>query len=171
MSETREARPLRMNAYYYSFEPTGVPAIDLILSAVACAGKAYHHTDGWTEPASAEPPFRGTTHAEWIQNAASDAAALFTPFKAQPEPPTPEREARLAQRRKRREEWIRAYLDGAEPERPAARCVWKITRGEILGTWVQPACQDGAIPAPWGTERAKACHLCGQPLVVEASHD
>jgi len=35
---------LRMEAYYYEFEPTGVLEIDLILSAVAHAGKVYHHT-------------------------------------------------------------------------------------------------------------------------------
>lgn len=41
---------LRLSAYYYSFEPTGVESIDRILSAVACAGKSYHHTEYWTEP-------------------------------------------------------------------------------------------------------------------------
>lgn len=45
-------------------------------------------------------------------------------------------------------------------------CVWRITSGP-LGTWVNPTCVEGAIPAPWGTERAKACHLCGAPLKVE----
>ena len=48
-----------------------------------------------------------------------------------------------------------------EPE----RCVWKVTTGP-LGTWALPACLDEAIPAPWGTNRAKACHLCGRPLTV-----
>lgn len=45
-------------------------------------------------------------------------------------------------------------------------CVWRITSGP-LGTWVKPTCVEGSIPAPWGTERAKACHLCGAPLKVE----
>lgn len=66
---------MRMNAYYFGFTPTGAESIDRILSAVACAGKAYHHTEGWTE--SIEPydeNFRGGTCAEWIQNAAKDAA-------------------------------------------------------------------------------------------------
>jgi len=45
-------------------------------------------------------------------------------------------------------------------------CAWRITSGP-LGTWVNPTCVEGAIPAPWGTERAKACHLCGAPLKVE----
>lgn len=64
---------LRMNAYYYGFTPTGVPEIDKILSAVACAGKAYHHTDSWTEE-SEYPPHEGKTPVEWIQNAANAAA-------------------------------------------------------------------------------------------------
>ena len=42
-------------------------------------------------------------------------------------------------------------------------CVWRITTGP-LGTWVKPSCVEGSIPAPWGTERAKSCHLCGSPL-------
>lgn len=61
------------------FEPTGVEAIDLILSAVASAGKGYHHTDGWSEPFNwqgSRAPFRGDSYIEWIQNAANDAAAL-----------------------------------------------------------------------------------------------
>ncbi len=67
---------MRMDAYYYDFTPTGVEAIDRILSAVACAGKAYHHTDNWTEET---PPyetfFRGASPIEWIQSMADDAAA------------------------------------------------------------------------------------------------
>lgn len=66
----------RMDAYYYSFEPTGVEAIDRILSAVACAGKAFHHTEEWNEEATPREHLRGTTPKEWIQNAANDAAAL-----------------------------------------------------------------------------------------------
>ena len=38
---------LRMDAYYYSFEETGCIEVDRVLSAVACAGKAYHHTEDW----------------------------------------------------------------------------------------------------------------------------
>ena len=71
---------LRMSAYYYSFNPTGVPAIDKILSAVACAGKSYHHTEDWNEVAEWEPN-TGKTPAAWIQNAANEAAA---PMKWQP---------------------------------------------------------------------------------------
>jgi len=65
--------PLRMNAYYYGFDPTGVVEIDRILSAVACAGKAFHHTDQWQE-ACEWPPCVGASPVEWIQNAANAAA-------------------------------------------------------------------------------------------------
>lgn len=70
---------MRMEAYYYGFTPTGVEAIDRILSAVACAGKAYHHTDSWTEeiPTPYEPFLRGRCAAEWIQYAAEDAALAY----------------------------------------------------------------------------------------------
>lgn len=71
-------QPLRMDAYYYGFEPTGVREIDVILSAVANAGKGYHHTRGWTdEDMGDQPPFRGKSYVDWIQNAANDAAAAW----------------------------------------------------------------------------------------------
>jgi hypothetical protein len=69
---------MRMEAYYYGFEPTGVEEIDRILSAVACAGKAFHRTDGWcdaTDYGAPEPFLRGASPVQWIQNAANDAAA------------------------------------------------------------------------------------------------
>ncbi len=73
---------LRMSAYYYTFEPTGNHAIDRILSAVACAGKAYHSTESWRDdeewdgtPKAPHPEFGGSCPAEWIQRAANDAAA------------------------------------------------------------------------------------------------
>lgn len=71
-----EKRGLRMNAYYFGFVPTGVELIDRILSAVACAGKAYHHTEDWgSETERYEDVFRGTSPVEWIERAAQDAAA------------------------------------------------------------------------------------------------
>jgi hypothetical protein len=72
-----------MEAYYYSFAPTGVEAIDRILSAVANAGKAFHHTDRWTEDCGARDGLRGESPVEWIQNAANDAAKAL----ALPSPP------------------------------------------------------------------------------------
>lgn len=65
----------RMEGYYYSFNPTGNAAIDKILSAVGCAGKAYHHTRDWNDECSPYEHLRGNTAVEWIQNAADDAAA------------------------------------------------------------------------------------------------
>jgi hypothetical protein len=66
---------LRMRAYYYGFDKTGVPEIDRILSAVACAGKAFHDTDGWNDDCGYTPSgHTGQTPVEWIQNAANVAA-------------------------------------------------------------------------------------------------
>lgn len=61
---------LRMNAYYYGFDTTGVRAIDEILSAVACAGKMYHGTDQWSNQGSDGEP----SEVENIQAAAERAA-------------------------------------------------------------------------------------------------
>ena len=64
----------RMDAYYYSFERTGVDVIDKILSAVACAGKSRHHTQDWGDPDSDlegwYPYHEGPCEEAWIQNAA-----------------------------------------------------------------------------------------------------
>jgi hypothetical protein len=66
---------LRMNAYYYGFGETGVPEIDKILSAVACAGKAYHHTEDWTNDCDgAQRGHTGQCPVDWIWNAAKEAA-------------------------------------------------------------------------------------------------
>ena len=64
-----------MNAYYYSFDSTGSDPVDKILSAVACAGKSFHHTDDWYEHASPQDDHTGGTPIDWIQNAAIEAAA------------------------------------------------------------------------------------------------
>lgn len=37
-----------IDAYYFGFDPTGVPEIDRILQAVASAGCGSHHTDDWS---------------------------------------------------------------------------------------------------------------------------
>lgn len=39
----------RMDAYYFSFERTGIEDVDRILSLVATAGKMYHHTSQWCD--------------------------------------------------------------------------------------------------------------------------
>ena len=66
---------MRMDAYYYSFDKTGNEKIDRILSAVACAGKAYHHTDSWNDDCYTPEGHVGNNPIDWIQNAAKDAAA------------------------------------------------------------------------------------------------
>lgn len=45
LAKAHRRRHGSLNAYYFSFEPTGVDAIDEILAAVAHAGRAYHHTE------------------------------------------------------------------------------------------------------------------------------
>lgn len=67
----------RMNAYYYRFDKTGVECIDKILGAVACAGKAFHHTEEWTEEAFEYDDHTGKTPCDWIQNAANEAASVI----------------------------------------------------------------------------------------------
>lgn len=71
------AYELNMDAYYYSFSQTGVFAIDRILSAVACAGKAFHHTSQWQDECSPYAGHVGVTPIDWIQNAANDAAKTY----------------------------------------------------------------------------------------------
>lgn len=113
-----EPRPLRMDAYYYGFDPTGVRAVDVILSAVACAGKGYHHTDGWTESHMEFGPFRGNSYVEFIQNAAKDAAELLR-----------QRDAEIAALREDKER-----LDWLESERGirSPRLDWMDGDGESL---------------------------------------
>ena len=65
-----------MSAYYYSFDATGARSVDRILSAVACAGKAFHGTEEWTTECEAYiSDTKGNSCVEWIQNAANEAAA------------------------------------------------------------------------------------------------
>lgn len=76
---------LRMDAYYYGFDETGQPDIDLILSAVACAGKSFHHTDQWNDQDSPWPGHSGNSPIEWIGNAALSAAQEMARLKAENE--------------------------------------------------------------------------------------
>lgn len=75
-------RRLRGGAYYYSFAPTGVPEIDLILGAISAAGKSYHHTEQWDEG----EVYDAGTCIDLIQGAANEAAEALrkTPPKEQP---------------------------------------------------------------------------------------
>ena len=74
---------LRMDAYYFGFYETGVREIDEILSAVACAGKGYHHTESWGDKAYDGGP----SYVELIQEAAVRAADKI---KSLPPPPSSE---------------------------------------------------------------------------------
>lgn len=76
---------LRMDAYYYGFDETGVSEVDLILSAVACAGKSFHHTDQWNDEDSPWPGHTGNSPIEWIRNAAASAAQEMARLKAENE--------------------------------------------------------------------------------------
>jgi hypothetical protein len=60
----------RLNSYYFGFDPTGVPEIDLILGAVCHAGKMYHYTERWSDGDEGEP-----SEIDNIQRAANVAAA------------------------------------------------------------------------------------------------
>lgn len=73
-------RALRMSAYYYGFTHTGVEQIDKILSAVACAGKAFHHTDCWNDETFPYEGHTGASPIEWIQNAANEAATVIRAY-------------------------------------------------------------------------------------------
>lgn len=62
-----------LSAAYHDFTPTGNDAVDAILEAVACAGKAYHNTSQWDEPAEYGND-GGPSHWDAIQAAANKAA-------------------------------------------------------------------------------------------------
>lgn len=70
MPTSDDKRRLRMDAYYYGFDATGCAEVDEILSAVAWAGRMYHHTDQWTDDDPSE--------VDRIQVAANDCAAALS---------------------------------------------------------------------------------------------
>jgi hypothetical protein len=58
----------RFQSYYFSFEPTGIGAIDAILSAVAVAGKGSHHTQSWGDESDAYVDRPGLADGESAQD-------------------------------------------------------------------------------------------------------
>ena len=62
-------KELRMDAYYYGFNGTGVRVVDQILSKVAIAGKMYHSTEDWNDTDDGDP-----SPVDYIQDAACEAA-------------------------------------------------------------------------------------------------
>ena len=73
----KQEKKLRMDAYYYGFKETGVREIDEILSAVACAGKGYHHTEDWNDISE----YDKRSPVDRIQDAANNAAKTLTKAK------------------------------------------------------------------------------------------
>ena len=72
------------DAYYYSFDPTGDYRTDVVLHAVAKAGKSYHSTEDWHRDFGPYTDhLRGKSAVEWIQNAAEDAAAASRQMQEQ----------------------------------------------------------------------------------------
>lgn len=132
---------MRMRAYYFGFSSTNVELIDRILSAVACGGKAYHHTEDWGHDCEPWETFhRGNSVAEWIQRAAEDAAADLTAKEAllkDYERQMAEKDEALAMLERRLREADAALSDHSLPERatqgdPAGRPVGS-GRVESLG--------------------------------------
>lgn len=78
---------LKLHAYYYSFASTGQREIDLILHAVAKAGKAFHNTSQWIDDGMTGfyEHCDGDTCEQWIQNAANKAAAELAALRADAE--------------------------------------------------------------------------------------
>lgn len=74
---------LNFRSYYLGLNATGQYEIDLILSAVARAGKAFHSTEGWIEDTYPEEPFIGETWKDRIQNAAVVAATALSDARAE----------------------------------------------------------------------------------------
>lgn len=70
---------LMMRAYYFGFSMTGVREVDEVLSAVACAGKGYHHTESWADSNDDGEP----SYAELIQEAAERAAAVVNSLRGE----------------------------------------------------------------------------------------
>lgn len=60
-----------LDAYYFSFEPTGCDAIDAVLESVARAGKGYHNTADWQDRRD-----DGSTALTDMQAAAEESAAI-----------------------------------------------------------------------------------------------
>ena len=78
---------MRMQGYYIGFDPTGIGVIDRILSAIAQAGKAYHHTDSWQEVMEYDYGLirKGETCEDAIQRAANEAADAIREYVIPPE--------------------------------------------------------------------------------------
>lgn len=71
MRQRIEGRGDRMlSSYFIDFDPTGNEDIDLILGAIALAGKMYHSTEWWAD----DEDDHGYSLNDLIQAAANNAA-------------------------------------------------------------------------------------------------
>lgn len=71
------------DAYYYGFIPTRCYPVDVILHAVAKAGKSFHHTEEWgTKVEPYTEHLSGYCPVDWIENAASQAAERMKQLEA-----------------------------------------------------------------------------------------
>jgi len=105
-----------MDAYHYSFTETGTREIDLILSAVACAGKAYHNTDCWDDAPTYKKGDQ-RTEAGKIQDAGAEAAQYIKGLEAQNDKKTQDLSDRLAHEECKNDmlvRWIEAYKSKVE---------------------------------------------------------
>lgn len=123
----------RMRAYYYSFDPTGQPAIDAILSAAAHAGYGYHHTESWGDDDEWSQWGEGRSVVDVIQAAANEAAlALLDAAEER------DRLRSLADAAIRSDMEARQELDALLAERDALAA--KIERVRALHQPVEVAC-------------------------------
>jgi hypothetical protein len=68
----------RLDAYYYSFDPTGNEDVDKLLSAIARASKAFYSTADWTEECEW---LGGKSYIDLIQERAQVIADKLTAVK------------------------------------------------------------------------------------------
>lgn len=111
-----------LNAYYYSFDPTGCDEVDAILEAVARAGKAFHCTSDWQEA-----DHTGEGVADRIQRVANELAAKLVSESQQASSVGGEREAFLNAAaehiRENPDDWV--LLNGHDDEERWAFWGWK----------------------------------------------
>jgi hypothetical protein len=122
-----------MDAYYYSFDPTGERLVDEVLSAVAWAGKAYHHTGDWNKECGGYygPYNRGDTPVGYIQPKAAECAATLTDLHD-----------RLAAAERERDEWKAKYEIANEVSENAHR------HNTALRAQLAALTSEAASPAP-----------------------
>lgn len=127
----------RLNAYYFSFDSTGSPIIDAILSAVAYAGKSYHHTESWANDSRWN---EGRSYVDVIQAAANEAANKLTAADAQ--------RAHLAHMTEARDN-ARAEVERLTAKVVEVRELHRESNGSLSALYPDPICECGKdYPCP-----------------------